>query len=215
MTIDRTIKSKCASFRARIARQTYAIPTTGTAWRVVLLATLITPIFGLLAERVQAGDCADVDLVLAIDGSGSIDHDEFALQQRGYSSAFRRRDVQDALMAAGTVDVAVVLWGDSEIEPQVLSWARLIHAHSAEALATRLDRMVRKVHGDTGIGRGLAVALNLFEAPGQCGLRKIVNVSGGRIRVGHRPPTPQCTACLCPETSERHGCDRQCAGHRE
>ena len=45
--------------------------------RTVLLALLVAFSFPALAEEV------DVELVLAADGSGSIDDDELALQRRG------------------------------------------------------------------------------------------------------------------------------------
>jgi Protein of unknown function (DUF1194) len=134
----------------------------------------------------KAQDCADVDLVLAIDGSGSIDAAEFHLQQHGYAAAFRRRDVQQALRDAGIVDVAVVLWGDTEIAVQVLPWARLKDPASAEDLAIDIERMNRLVQGNTGLGRALWQSLDILDEPGQCGLRKIVNVSGD----GHESVSP-------------------------
>lgn len=196
---NRLLKPPCVYANAPVARQSpgpeiadrpWAKQTSarnGVAWRLVRLVALVVPLWGVAADRALADDCADVDLVLAIDGSGSIDSYEFPLQQMGYSSAFRRRDVQDALNAAGTVDVAVVLWGDSEMDAQVLPWMRVIDGQSAELLAARLDSLVRRVQGDTGIGRGLSLALDLLEMPGRCGLRKIVNVSGD----GHESVSPR------------------------
>jgi Protein of unknown function (DUF1194) len=148
-------------------------------------------ILAMLALSVTVGpslaqDCADVDLVLAIDGSGSIDATEFALQQYGYAAAFRRTDVQQALQAAGIVHVAAVLWGDTEIPVQVLPWVRLKGPGSAEDLAADLEQINRKVHGNTGLGRALWQSLDLLAMPGQCGLRKIVNVSGD----GHETIAP-------------------------
>jgi Protein of unknown function (DUF1194) len=139
---------------------------TGAVW---LVAT---------AVAAMAQDCADLDLVLAIDGSGSIDSAEFSLQQQGYAAAFRRPDVQDALGAAGTVDVAVIFWGDSEIAVQVLPWTRLDGPRSAEMLAANLEGTFRHVQGNTGLGRALWLSLDLLALPGQCGRRKVINVSG-------------------------------------
>jgi hypothetical protein len=146
--------------------------------RLGLISALAMPVLSATVGPGAAQECADVDLVLAIDGSGSIEAAEFALQQHGYAAAFRRRDVQQALETAGIVDVAVVLWGDTEIAAQILPWARLKGPGSAKKLAADLDRINRKVQGNTGLGRALWQSLDLLALPGQCGLRKIVNVSG-------------------------------------
>lgn len=122
--------------------------------------------------------CADVALVLAIDASGSISPQDFSVQQHGYVQAFRHPAVQRALRAAGVVDVAVVMWGDTEMMPQILSWQRLETPADAEMLAARIDRIPRIATGNTGIGRGLWAALDLLDAHGACALRQIINVSG-------------------------------------
>ncbi|MGL6211190.1 MAG: DUF1194 domain-containing protein [Paracoccaceae bacterium] len=163
----------------------------GIVARLAFPAMLVAAQMWMSADKAVADGCADVDLVLAIDASGSIDPAEFALQQRGYSSAFRSADVQHALLSAGIVDVAVVLWGDSEMSSQVLPWFRIADPQSADVFAARLDGLFRKVTGNTGIGNGLSTALDLLEMPGQCGWRKIVNVSGdGRESFVARPRYP-------------------------
>lgn len=132
---------------------------------------------GLAAPGANA-DCADVALVLAIDSSGSVSPGDFSLQQSGYAAAFHHPDVLRALRAAGTVDVAVVLWGDSEVTPQVLPWQRIKGAVGAERLGRSIASLQRTVTGNTGIGRGLSTALDLIAAYEACALRRIVNVSG-------------------------------------
>jgi Protein of unknown function (DUF1194) len=122
--------------------------------------------------------CADLALVLAIDGSGSIDAEEFSLQQAGYASAFLSSRVQAALASAGRVSVAVVLWGDDAMARDVLPWQTLDNRADAEALSARIARMPRHVSGNTGIGSGIAQALDLLSMPDICSPRKVINVSG-------------------------------------
>lgn len=132
--------------------------------------------------------CADLALVLAIDGSGSIDAGEFALQQAGYADAFRNAHVLAALQSAGTVDVAVVLWGDSAIPVQVLPWQRLDHAAGAARLAQMIETAPRRVNGNTAIGTGLWAALDLLDDPARCADRSVINVSGDGVEsLGPRP----------------------------
>jgi hypothetical protein len=148
-------------------------------------------LLGCLGASGAAAKCSDLALVLAIDGSGSINAVEFAVQQHGYAAAFRNDKVTSALRDAGVVDVAVVLWGDATIEPHVLAWRRLVRAEGAEALAQSIERMPRTVTGHTGLGAGLWVALDLLDDPTRCALRSVINVSGdGMESAGPRQGTP-------------------------
>ena len=142
---------------------------------------------GVFPSSGAAFSCADLALVLAIDGSGSINDRDFSLQQTGYANAFRDERVQDALGQAGLVDVAVVLWGDAEIPPQILPCRRIASADDAVGLAAEIGRMPRRVTGDTGIGRGIWLALDLLESGEACAARRIINVSGdGKESFGAR-----------------------------
>lgn len=155
------------------------IPTLRSSIGVLLLC--------LMANAAQAR-CADLALVLAIDASGSIDEAEFALQQRGYADAFRSDRVQAALNSAGTVDIAVVLWGDSAMPVQVLPWHRLDRAAGAGQLAQMIETAPRRVNGNTAIGGGLWAALDLLADPARCADRSVINVSGDGIEsLGPRP----------------------------
>lgn len=119
----------------------------------------------------------DVALVLAIDSSLSIDGAEFALQMDGYAAAFRDPALQEVLARAGTVDVAAVIWADAGVAPQRLAWHRIEDRAGAERLAQGLRSIERRVSGHTGVGVGLAAALDLIEAHG-CADRRLVNLSG-------------------------------------
>jgi hypothetical protein len=159
---------------------------TMTRFRTLLFTLLLGsggfPSFGATFS------CPDLALVLAIDGSGSINDRDFNLQQAGYVAAFADARVQAALASAGVVDVAVVLWGDEEIAPQVLPWRRLETAADAVGLARVIAALPRRVIGDTGIGRGLWTALDLFDAGQDCAARRIINVSGdGKESFAPRP----------------------------
>nr|MCU0803214.1 DUF1194 domain-containing protein [Paracoccaceae bacterium] len=132
-----------------------------------------------LAPRIATADCADLALVLAIDSSGSVDAAEDSLQRTGYAAAFSDPTVQAALQAAGVVDVALVLWGDSEMAPQVFPWQRIAGPADVPAVATTLLQAPRRVTGNTGIGSGVMAGLDLLSA--HCGLRQVINVSGDGI----------------------------------
>ncbi|WP_431301071.1 DUF1194 domain-containing protein [Tabrizicola sp. BL-A-41-H6] len=132
--------------------------------------------------------CADLALVLAIDSSGSIDDSEYALQRHGYANAFRTPKVLAALQGAGTVDLSVVFWGDSAMPVQVLPWQRVDRRKGAERLADAIEVAPRQVTGNTAIGNGLWVALDLLDDPTRCAYRSLINVSGDGVEsLGPRP----------------------------
>jgi hypothetical protein len=142
---------------------------------------------GLMAPGVIA-ECADLALVLAVDSSGSISLEDFYLQKAGYAAAFRHPGVHRALETAGTVDVAVLFWGDSDFPSQVMPWQRITGPEDAEQFGLRILSMPREVSGNTGLSRALTVALDLLEASEACALRKVVNVSGdGQETLAFRP----------------------------
>jgi hypothetical protein len=131
----------------------------------------------LLSPAAAGARCADLALVLAIDASGSIDAQEFAMQMTGYATALTDADVVSAFRGAGDTEVAVVLWGDQEIAPQVIPWRRIAGLPDLSGVARDILALDRRVTGDTGIGRGLDTALDLLERQG-CAARRVVNVSG-------------------------------------
>lgn len=143
---------------------------------------------GVIPSSGAAFSCPDLALVLAIDGSGSINDRDFSLQKLGYAAAFSDPLVLGAIASAGVVDVALVLWGDEEIMPQVLAWQRIANPADAARLSHVIALTPRQVTGDTGIGSGLWAALDLLDADQPCAARRIINVSGdGRESFGRTP----------------------------
>lgn len=135
-------------------------------------------ISSLLPAEIIASACADLSLVLAIDSSGSIDSQEFEIQQQGYVAAFLDSGVQAALASAGRVDIAVAFWADSDFSPQILPWHHIRSRHDAQKLSFDISMVNRLSFGDTDIGNGLSAALDLIELPGRCTVRSMVNLSG-------------------------------------
>lgn len=122
--------------------------------------------------------CADVALVLAVDVSGSITDAEFAEQVDGYVAALTSDVVLASFAEAGVVDLAAVFWADSAFRPSVVPWQRVTGRADALAFAAALRRMGRIASGNTDIGVGIRAALDLFDAPGRCAYRQVIDVSG-------------------------------------
>ena len=88
---------------------------------IMINTTLRLPTLGLAAAALMAVLAAvaparsqqtvDLQLVLAIDASGSVDAAEFDLQMRGLAEAFRHPDVIAAIKRGSGIAVSVVQWG--------------------------------------------------------------------------------------------------------
>ncbi len=122
--------------------------------------------------------CAEVALVLAIDGSGSVTNREYRFQKSAIAAAFRDDSIVSTMKAAGTVMLSAVFWGDGEFPTENLDWYVVRDGLGAEEFARELERNQRHVYGDTNIGSGLWVALDKLSEPGICARRAIINLSG-------------------------------------
>jgi hypothetical protein len=132
----------------------------------------------VLAGPAPAGTCPDLALVLAVDGSGSINTAEFVLQTRGIAAALGDPRVGRAIAAAGDVRMAAVLWGDRAVQPQIVPWQEVGTTAGRAAFAQGVAGQPRRVYGNTDLGSGLALALDQIAAGAPCAARSVVDVSG-------------------------------------
>jgi hypothetical protein len=132
---------------------------------------------------------ADVALVLAIDVSGSVDDDRFALQRQGVAAALESEDLAALLASSqsGAIEIAVVEW--AEEQNLVLPWTIVRNRDDLIAAARRIRRAARSwVHTKTDPGSGIAAADLLFATAPLAPARKVIDVSGdGRQNVGEVP----------------------------
>lgn len=152
----------------------------------LLLATLI-----MTMASAAAADDVDLELVLAMDASGSISQSDYILQLEGTAAAFRDPDVQAAMTsgALGRIAVAVMLWSDAERAKPNSGWFIIEDAASAEAFAAMVSRFqlpdgqVISLFGGggTGIGAGVEEALRLLAANDHIGDRQVIDVSGDGV----------------------------------
>ncbi|NLS05029.1 DUF1194 domain-containing protein [Rhizobium sp. P32RR-XVIII] len=137
----------------------------------------------------QASACSDIALVLAVDGSDSIDDAEYGFQKAAISAAFRDKAVISTLREAGVVAVSAVFWGDARAGTQALGWFVIDDGDDAEGFAREIDNNQRAVFGNTDIGNGIWSALTMLSDPNACARKLIVDISGdGRETLGPKRP---------------------------
>lgn len=132
----------------------------------------------------------DLELVLAVDSSGSVSFGEFQLQAVGIARALRDPEVIEAIQTwtPKGVAVSVVHWSGRGQQLVAVDWTRIGDRASAEALATRIEAMGRSLIGETAIGNLLRFAIDHMERGPFHGVRRIVDVSGdGMSNAGDAP----------------------------
>ena len=119
----------------------------------------------------------DLALVLALDVSGSVDHEEYRIQADGLATALRDGAVSDALIVA-KARVAVVQWSGSGRQELTLDWVALEARSDVVALAARIETMPRPWRDySTAVGQALEFSALQFGDVSDC-RRRVIDVSG-------------------------------------
>lgn len=145
-----------------------------------------------VASAAVAAEPVDIELMLAVDVSISVDDSELALQRQGLAAAFRDPAVIEAIRAnAQGVAVAVMLWAGSDQQRTVVDWTRVSDAASATRLADAIETALAAdpmLVGKTAIGDALYVALHSLDSNRFDGVRRKIDLSGdGHANEGFRP----------------------------
>lgn len=122
----------------------------------------------------------DLELVLAVDVSLSMDLDEQRLQRDGYVAAFRDPEVQKAITSGphGRIAVTYMEWAGPPSQQVVIPWTTVDGAEAANALADRLELTPISRARMTSISAALQFSGRLFATSGAKGIRRVIDVSG-------------------------------------
>jgi hypothetical protein len=133
----------------------------------------------------------DVELVLAVDTSGSIDGEEYQVQHEGYAEAFSSDAIIGAIQSGPLHRIAVtfVEWSGLGHQEQVVGWTVLEDRESALAFAERIKQAPRKFSDWTSVSDAIDFASRLYDDNGYEGLRLVLDISGDGINNNGRPVT--------------------------
>src|SRR5262245_51126836 len=131
----------------------------------------------------------DLQLVLAVDASGSVDQRRFELQMQGYVAAFRNPRVLQAIQAGATQAIAVTMvqWTGPALQIQVLPWTVIKDATTAQAFAGAIAGTPRQLFsGGTSISGVIDYAVPLLLESPLRGARRVIDISGDGVNNGGR-----------------------------
>ncbi|MEZ5870561.1 MAG: DUF1194 domain-containing protein [Nitratireductor sp.] len=145
-----------------------------------LFVTALAFCFGLFATAARAQQPVDLELVLAVDVSRSMDLDEQLIQRKGYAEAFRSREVIGAITSGlhGKIAVTYMEWAASSLTRVIVPWAVIDSEASSLAFANALDQQLPQRLSRTSISGAMDAAEGLFADSGFSGMRRVVDISG-------------------------------------
>lgn len=137
-------------------------------------------IFPLPVAAANRGEPVDLELVLAVDISYSMDAEEQEVQRDGYASAIVSRPVLDAIAqgALGRIAVAYVEWAGADEQRTVVPWTVIDGAESAKRFAEKLAAAPQRRAYRTSISGALIHSAKMFESSGFESPRRVIDISG-------------------------------------
>jgi hypothetical protein len=122
----------------------------------------------------------DVELIIAVDVSPSMDDEEFLLQRRGYAEAIAHPDFMAAVRAGknGRIALTYVEWSAPQFQRVLVPWRVIEDETSAEAFAAELSGGPFRFWRGTSISAALTFGGTLFEENGYEGARRVIDISG-------------------------------------
>ena len=148
--------------------------------RVTFVAAFLTVIATVAIDTPRAAESVDLELILAVDVSGSIDEEEAQLQRQGYADALSDPLVIAAVKSGmlGRMALTYVEWAALGHYRAVVDWSLIDGRESAEEFVRRLITMPVVTARRTSISSAIEFSLPMFDANEFDGMRRVIDISG-------------------------------------
>jgi hypothetical protein len=143
----------------------------------------------LWTASAAAAEPVDLELVLAVDVSRSIDSEEAALQREGYAEAFRHPAVIDAIRSNPNrrIAVAYVEWAGAHYQKLTIPWTIISDAASGERYADVIMSQPHVSERWTSISGAIDFSTRVFAISPYRGTRRVIDISGDGVNNSGRP----------------------------
>jgi hypothetical protein len=128
----------------------------------------------------RPGIPVDVELVLGLDISYSMDPEEQALQREGYIKALTSREFMLALRQGmhGKIAVTYFEWAGYSDQRVVVPWRMIEGPESADAFVGEIAAAPYRRAARTSISGAIEFGSRLFDTSGYRGIRRVIDISG-------------------------------------
>jgi len=149
---------------------------------VLVLALLLWPALAFALP-------VDLELILAVDVSRSIDQEEAKLQREGYIAALTHPRVIQAIRSGPQRRIALsyVEWAGVDFQQTLIGWSLIEDEGSARAFASKLAEAPIVARNWTSISGAIDYAARLFGTSGYEGTRRVIDISGDGRNNSGRP----------------------------
>jgi hypothetical protein len=133
-----------------------------------------------LAQGKDNASSVDVELILAVDVSYSMDMDELAIQREGYAQAIVSKEFLQALKALpnGRVAITYFEWAASSDQKVIIPWRLIDGPETADAVSSEIMKTPVRRASRTSISGAIYFAMPLFDQNPYHGLRRVIDISG-------------------------------------
>ena len=133
-----------------------------------------------LADTKDNTASVDVELILAVDVSYSMDMDELAIQREGYAQAIISKEFLQALKTGpnGKISVTYFEWAASSDQKIIIPWRVIDGPETADAVANEIMKTPIRRASRTSISGAIYFAMPLFDENPYRGLRRVIDISG-------------------------------------
>ena len=122
----------------------------------------------------------DVELVLAVDVSYSMDLEELAIQREGYAQAIISADFLKALKTGphGKVAITYFEWAAAHDQKVIIPWRIVDGPETADAVAAEIMKAPLRRASRTSISGAINFGMQLLAENPYKGLRRVLDISG-------------------------------------
>src|SRR6201982_1340749 len=134
----------------------------------------------------------DVEWVIAVSFSYSMDLDELAVQREGYAQAIVSKEFLQAMKPGpnGKVAVTYFEWSASSDQKIIIPWRMIDGPEAADAVANEIMKTPVRRGSRTSISGAINFAMPLFDEAPSRGLRRVIDISGDGPNNNGPPITP-------------------------
>lgn len=147
---------------------------------------------GLPAVAQAGGGEVDVELVLAVDTSRSMDYEEVRVQREGYVEALKHKEFIDAVKTGlnGRIAISYFEWAGDVVPDSVLGWQVIETEQDAINFANKLEARPINTQRRTSISAAIAQGATMIVANSYRGTRQVIDVSGDGPNNSGNPVEP-------------------------
>jgi hypothetical protein len=148
-----------------------------------LIACLLAGVCGMIVAPTRAANeiPVNIELLLALDVSASVDRQEFELELQGIAAAFRDPEILEAVKNLKPLGVAIAVsqWGGPGESRVIIPFTHIESARDAKAFGFLVGRTYRFIGAtSTSIVTAIENGVTMMESNGFDGQRKVIDISG-------------------------------------